>query len=139
MRASHLDNELSVVPFRYKYLKALHDILNSNEYLGISEVNMKTLPKTGYMVLMNGHPIAAGFLRRVEGGYAQIDTLTSNRYFGSQIRHLGIKLVVETLVNEAKTLKLKGIIAFTKDEGILKRAKEIGFIEPKETIIALKL
>ncbi len=134
-----MDNEVSIVPFRYKYLKALHDILSSNDYLNISEINMKSLPKIGYIALLNGHPIAAGFLRRVEGGYAQIDTLTSNKYFGSKIRHLGIKLVVDTLILEAKTLKLKGIIAFTKDEGILKRAKEIGFTEPEAKLIALKL
>lgn len=100
---------------------------------------MKTLPKIGYMALMNGHPIAAGFLRRVEGGYAQIDTLTSNKQFGSIVRHEGIKLIVDTLVNDAKDLKLKGIIAFTKDAGIIKRAEDIGFHVVEQSLIALRI
>lgn len=131
--------EISLIPFRYKYLKALHDLLNSNDYVGISDVNMKTLPKIGYIAMMNGHPIAAGFLRRVEGGYAQFDTLTSNRYFGSQVRHEGIKKVVDALVSDAKDLQLRGIIAFTVDSGIIKRAEDIGFQSLKHSVIALKL
>ncbi len=91
------------------------------------------------MALMNGHPIAAGFLRRVEGGYAQLDTLTSNKHFGSIIRHKGIELIVDTLVNEAKVLKLQGIIAFTSDGGILKRAESIGFHQVNQVLIGLKL
>lgn len=100
---------------------------------------MKTLPKIGYIALLGGHPIAAGFLRRVEGGYGQIDCLTSNAHFGSLVRHQGIQKVVNSLINEAKDLKLKGIIAFSKDAGIVKRAEDIGFHVVEQTIIALPL
>ncbi len=132
-------NEISLIPFRFKYLKALHDLLETNDYLGISEVNMKTLPKIGYIALMGGYPIAAGFLRRVEGGYAQLDTLTSNKTFGSIIRHEGIKLVTDQLLQDAKDLRLKGIIAFSTDSGILDRACKIGFTPHKHSVITLKL
>ncbi len=131
--------ELSIVPFRYKLLPALHDMLQSQNYQGISDINMNTIPKIGYMVLMNGHPIAAGFLRKLEGGLAHLDGLTSNAYFGSVIRHKAIELVVDTLIKEAKLLKLKGIIATTKDDGILKRAISLGFHVVPDTVISLKL
>lgn len=131
--------EVSIVPFRFKYLKSLHDLLESNDYLGISEVNMKTLPKIGYIALLNGHPIAAGFLRRVEGGYAQLDTLTSNKHMGSIIRHKGISKVVETLIQDAKDMQLRGIVAFSRDPGVLKRAADLGFKELDNKLIALKL
>ncbi len=134
-----LDKELSIIPFRFKYLSTLHDLLNSNNYIGISDVNMKTLPKIGYIALLGGHPIAAGFLRRVEGGYAQLDTLTSNKMFGSLIRHQGIELVVNHLIQDAKDLRLKGIIAFTTDDGILERADQRGFTTLTHSVIALKL
>lgn len=134
-----MDNELSIIPFRFKYLSTLHELLNSNDYLGISEVNMKTLPKIGYIALMGGHPIAAGFLRRVEGGYAQFDTLTSNKHFGSLVRHKGIELIVDHLLQDAKDLRLKGIIAFTTDDGILDRADKMGFKTLTHSVIALKL
>jgi len=131
---------MNLVPFKFKYLSLLHELLKSNDYLGISEVNMKTLPKIGYMALINDHPIAAGFLRRVEGGYAQLDTLTSNKLFGSQLRHEGINLVVNELIEESKRLKLHGIIALTKDEGVISRSKKLDFSElPEQRLIVKKL
>lgn len=100
---------------------------------------MKNLPKIGYLAVLNSQPIAIGFLRRLEPCYAQIDTLVSNGYFGSQIRHQGIELVVNALLEEAKSLKLKGIVAHTADSGILKRAQELGFKPILQTIIGLDL
>ncbi len=100
---------------------------------------MKMLPKIGYITLMNKQPIAAGFLRRVEGGFGQMDTLVSNPYFGSQIRHIGINKVVDLLIDEAKTLKLHGVIGFTPDAGILKRAIDRGFHTVEQVFIALPL
>lgn len=139
MRRDHLDKEISIIPFRFKYLSTLHDLLKTNDYLHISTVNMKTLPKIGYIALLGGHPIAAGFLRRVEGGYAQIDTLTSNKNFGSLVRHQGIKLVVDTLLQDAKDLKLHGIIAFSTDDGVLSRAEQLGFKSLPHSLIALNM
>ncbi len=136
---NQLSNEISLVPFRFKYLKALHDLLESNNYQGIEVVNMKTLPKTGYIALMNGHPIAAGFLRRVEGGYGQLDTLTSNKHFGSIIRHQGIQLVTDALIQDAIDLRLHGLMAFSSDQGVLKRSVDKGWTEIKQTIMAVNL
>lgn len=132
-------NEISITPFKFKYLPMLIELLESNKFEFTSQINMKSLPKTGYIAFYGNQPIAAGFLRRVEGGIAQIDTLTSNPYFGSQIRHEGIRVVVDSLIEDAKDLKLQGIIAFTKDEGVLNRAKSIGFNVVDQTIISLKL
>lgn len=100
---------------------------------------MKTLPKIGYIALYNGYPIAAGFLRRVEGGYAQIDTLTSNPTFGSIIRHKGIDAIVNSLIEEAKVLKLHGIIALTQETNIILRATDKGFHLVEHKVLALPL
>lgn len=99
----------------------------------------KTLPKLGFIAYSGEMPIAAGFLRRVEPCYAQIDTLVSNAYCGSIIRHEGIHKVVHNLIAEAKRLKLKGIIAHTGDVSTLKRAEVLGFHIVPQTIIALSL
>lgn len=117
----------------------LLELLDSQKYLGINNITMRTLPKIGYIALLNNQPIAAGFLRRVEPCYAQLDTLCSNAYFGSQIRHEGIKKVVDELIADAKRLNLEGILASTKDSGVLKRAESIGFHVVPETLIALPL
>lgn len=89
--------------------------------------------------MMNKTPIAAGFLRRLEPCFAQIDTLASNAYLGSQVRHTGIAKVVDQLIMDAKALKLQGIISHTKDSGVLKRAEALGFHLIDEKIIALPL
>lgn len=113
-------------------------MLKDREYLAISTVNMKTLPKIGWMTLLNKQPIAAGFLRRVEGGYAQLDTLVSNPYYGSLIRHEGIDKVVKALIDDAKDLKLHGIIAFSSDSGVLSRAETLGFTQINQSLIVLR-
>ena len=131
--------EIDIVPFRFKHFQALIDMLESQNYQGIQDIKMKTLPKIGYLAMYNGYPVAAGFLRRVEGNIAQLDGLTSNAYLGSIVRHHGVKAVVDTLIHDAKRLKLDGIIATTADEGVLKRAAELGFTLIPQKIIGLKL
>lgn len=130
--------EINIEPFKFKHLPMLLDILNSQDYNGISDITMQTLPKIGYIAIMNNQPIAAGFLRRVEPCYAQLDTLCSNKMFGSIIRHSGITKIVDELLREAKSLKLEGVIAHTKDDGILARAKLIGFHIIEQTVIGIK-
>lgn len=138
MQEQLLDN-VDLLPFKFKHLCQLHDILNSQKYLGISEIKMKTLPKIGYIALLNKQPIAAGFLRRVEPSFAQIDTLCSNAMFGSKIRHIGITKVVDALLQDAKSLKLDGILALTKDEGTINRALSLGFHIVDQKVIGLMI
>lgn len=115
-------------------------MLESNEFLGVSGITKSTLPKIGYICLLGDYPLAAGFLRRVECDIvAQIDGLTSNPEFGSILRHQGINMIVESLIQDAKQLKLQGIIAFTKDKGILDRAKVMGFKYLTESLISLTI
>lgn len=131
--------EISIVPFRFKYLDMVIELHGSQNYAGIEHICMKNLPKVGFVAMIGGQPIACGFLRRVEGGFAQMDTLASNAYFGSKIRHAGITMVVAALIQEAKRLKLRGIISFSKDNGVLKRAETVGFHKVDQTLIALPL
>lgn len=111
----------------------------SQKYLTITDINMRTLPKVGFIAYLGDQPIAAGFLRRLEPCFAQLDTLVSNAHFGSTVRHQGVSLVVEALISEAKALKLEGIIATTVDEGTLKRAVSLGFKVVNQHLIALPL
>lgn len=134
-----MDSDISVVPFKFSYLPMLYDMLKSQQYLDISQIRMSNLPKIGYIALLNKQPVAAGFLRRVEGGYGQIDGLTSNAYLGSIIRHQGISKVVNSLLSEAKSLRLEGVLAITKDQGVLKRGIELGFTVVEQTLLALPL
>jgi hypothetical protein len=53
------------------------------------------------------------------------------------MRHEGVTAVVEAIIESAKQLKLKGIISFTRDKGILDRAKAIGFKDNDQHVITL--
>jgi hypothetical protein len=129
---------ISVVPFKHKYFKALIAAMRDQNYDQIDFITMKTLPKVGWVALLEGtnEILAAGFLRRVEGGYGQFDTFVTNPYFGSKIRHLALEAVINALLSDAETMGLTGILAITKDEGIKKRALEIGFSVIPHTLLA---
>jgi hypothetical protein len=131
--------EINLIPFKHKHLPLVLELLKSRQYVGISDITTKTLPKIGYIAMLGDQPVACGFLRRLEPFYAQLDTLSSSAYFGSDIRHLGINKCVFALIDDAKRLKLKGIISHTSDPGILSRAQSIGFHIVEQTIIAKPL
>lgn len=103
-------------------------MLGYNKLDNKNAITMKTLPKIGYIAFYNKVPVAAGFLARVEPNMGMLDSFTSNPYLGSQIRHEALKLVIDTLIDDAKRMKLKRIIAMSKDSGILNRALELGFV-----------
>lgn len=111
------------------------------DYQGdMSEFEYACLPKIGYMAFLDKHPLAAGFLRRVEGDLvAQMDNLVSSPHFGSIIRHKAISLIVDQLKLDGKSLNLKGIYAFTIDDSIMDRAKATGFINLNHVVLGLKL
>jgi hypothetical protein len=120
-------------------MQMLLDMHDSQKYPDMLTLTYKTLPKIGYIAYKDKMPIAAGFLRRLEPCYAQIDTLVSNAYCGSLLRHEGIQKVVDALISEAKRLKLQGIISFTKDSGTIQRAVDIGFRISPQAVIVLPL
>ena len=132
-------DEISLTPFKFRHYNDLISLLESQNYPNIKLITFLTLPKTGYIAYLGKEPIAAGFLRRLEPCYAHLDTLISNGYFGSKVRHEGVSKVVDALILEAKRLKLEGIVATTKDAGVLKRAEGLGFKVVPQTIIALEV
>ncbi len=121
---------------QFDTLLALH---MSQDYKALDTVLPETLPAIGFIAYDMATPIAAGFLRRVEGGYAQIDTLVSNGSLSSQMRHEGITAIVSALVSVAKSLELRGIVSFTEDKGTLMRAESIGFHARPHCVLVLPL
>lgn len=118
----------------------LIDALSSQRFPGIEHISHTTLPKIGYTANVNGLRGAAyGFLRMVEGGYAQIDTLTTHTKFSSEDRNKAISAVVDALIDIAKTINLKGIVCFTDNESVITRAKKLGFSVLNHTVIGKTL
>lgn len=123
-----------------KHMEALKDMHKSHNYSFMSDISEDGLPKIGFIVYSNTEfqYIAAAFLRIVEGGYAQVDTIVSNPMLTADVRHEGINLLANKLIETAKELKLKAIYAFTVDKSIIVRAKKAGFSVIDHMIIARK-
>lgn len=131
--------DVQVVPFKFKHYQQLLDMHASQKSPLTQVLTYRTLPKIGFIAFLGDQPIAAGFLRRLEPCYAQLDTLVSSAHFGSSVRNAGVSLVVDALIEQAKQLKLEGIIALTKDKSILMRAEGLGCHMVNESIVALSL
>lgn len=126
-------------------LAAIIFMHESQKYLNIMHIVQEMLPAIGYVAFDYnedgiGTPVAAAFLRMVEGGFAQLDTLVSNAAKPSEMRNEGISKCVDKLILEAKNLKLHGILATTKDETTIARALSLGFhVVTEQKLIALSL
>lgn len=132
-------DKIRLYEFKHKHLSMLLEMLVDQGH-PLDHINMRTLPRIGYIAMLDNIPIAAGFLRRVEGDVvAQIDGLTSNPHFGSIIRHHGIEQVLNTLLEDAKRLNLKGVYAFCLDPSAIARANKMGFKAVDHTTLALIL
>lgn len=126
--SDHLDNsEILITPFTSEHLRAVRDLYESRDYANIESVTLSNLPKLGFVAYLGEQPVAAGFLRMVEGQIAYMDSLVSNSRLSSGIRHEAFKKVVSGLIEEARSMKLLGIIGSTSDEGMLRRAVDVGF------------
>lgn len=124
-----------------KHLEPLEMMHIAHEYKDMEAISQEVLPNIGYICYSNQEYqyVAAGFLRMVEGGYAQIDTLVTNPAIEPSIRHEAINLLVSTLIQRAKELKLKGIYALTLQKDIIERAEATGFRVIDHKVVALRL
>lgn len=131
--------EIQAYQHSYDYFQILQMLLESQDYKDMEYVTPESLPEIGFLVSDSATHIAMGFLRRVEGGYAQIDGLTTNKSLSSETRHQGLTLLVDTLIKTAKDLNLLGIICFSNDCSTIERAEAIGFRVIGSSVISLRL
>ena len=71
--------------------------------------------------------VAAGFLRKVEGGYGLLDGYITNKNYPSQGRDIALDLLTKELLRMCKLLKIRQIFAFTNHSTIIERALAFGF------------
>ena len=72
-----------------------------------------SLPEYGVIVLDKSGPIAAGFLRRIEGSMGMLDSYITNPLSLKEDRQIALRLVTKHLVNVSETLGIHKLIAFT--------------------------
>lgn len=130
---------LSVKKYTKKYKSIVRELHITNGITDLAFLDNYHLPRHGIIVSIGDIPVAIGFLRMVEGGFAQFDSFVTNGYESSENRHLALSALIVHLTQKARLLGLKAIIAHTSDNGLLSRAEAIGFKVIPQTIIGLSL
>lgn len=97
------------------------------------------VPMHAFIVSNNNDPIAAGFLRLIEGRNAIFDFLVTNPEAPSTYRDVAIGLVGEEIIKAARKRKIKRIIAYSIDTGTLTRAVRSGYVQLPHKLVALDL
>lgn len=116
----------------YVLLKS-RDMHNPNQHI-------ENLPSYGLMVYSNDVPVAAGFLKMIEGGNSAIlDSLITNGDLPAEQRDLALDLLVENILIDAKRLGIKHLLAFSSDKNTLVRATRFGFAQLEHHVITLPL
>lgn len=109
------------------------------ESRGMNPAIVRELPEIGYLALNGSEYVAAGFLRKAEGNYGIADGFVTNPEINGTLRNEGLDEVLKQIISKAKQLRLKVIIAWTKDFNTLSRAKRHGFEEIPNAAMALDL
>jgi hypothetical protein len=93
------------------------------------------MPAIGFVAYSNSVPVAMAFLRRVEGGFGQLDGLCSNPEASGEDRNLSIDAVVDQVFIAASELNIKSLTATSVHNGTLERSLKHGFSELPHTVI----
>lgn len=125
-----------IIPFkRSKHKKYYQKLIANRDLPDYSH----DLPKFGLIALHNNEPIAIGFLRKMEGGYAMMGEYMTNPQSLPEVRDRALDLITYKLIKIAKSSGLKGIMAFTKEQNIIDRATKHGFVVTPDKFIAILL
>ena len=126
---------VNITSYQKSYFDLLVGMYQSQYSADEDYILPETLPEIGYMAFEGAIPVCAGYLRRVEGGYAQIDGLVSNADVDSDIRHEHMTKLVDKLIEDAVNLGIIGLVCYTDNQDVLKRAKGLGFIVTSKIVI----
>lgn len=96
---------------------------------------MNELPKLGYVVYEEDAFIAAGFLRKCEGGHALLDSYITNPAMPSAIRDKALDMITEKLLKWGDANGLRQIITMSLDENTLKRSQRHGSIPTEYKVL----
>ena len=84
---------------------------------------------SGVIAYNNEKEIASGFLYKTNSAICWLEYIVTNPKTTSEERNLGIKTVIEQLSIKAKELGYEAIFSSIKNENLINKYKELGFIE----------
>lgn len=122
-----------------KYVETKHGEVLKSWLYGHKVPMPSEVPEIGRVVYQGDMPVAMTFLRRVEGGYAQVDGLCSNPEAASETRDKALDTVINHILRDAKSIGITQIISFTQNEHTLLRAIRHGFAKYPAALVVLDL
>lgn len=115
---------MECVPYSVRYQAQVVSWLSKR---GLEERLAYDLPATGFMVFKDGHGVATGFIRRIEGDMGMVDGYLTNPDAHWEDRDKALDLLTKAIIDKAIELKMKSILAFTKDFNTLTRSLRHGY------------
>jgi hypothetical protein len=97
------------------------------------------LPHFGYICFQGPMPVAVAFLRQIEGDMGMFEGLCSNPECGPELRSEAIDGLIQQLIETARGIGIKSVLAWSKDKNTLERSLRHGFKEDISTMITLDL
>ena len=98
------------------------------------------MPAIGVVAYVDGKEVAMAFLRRVEGGFAQLDGLVTDETAPGAHRHEAIEAAVQAIVSKAKELGIKSLMATSQHKNTVMRACSLhGFTIEPTVVLSLNL
>jgi len=122
-----------------KYNKAWNPLLKSWLSARDQDTGTDELPEIGYLAMCDNLPVAAGFVRRCEGGYGILDSFVTNPDAPSEIRNEALDLLASRLIEVAKNSNIKKLLASSLDKNTIERSIRFGFKALPHTLLGLKI
>lgn len=120
-----------------KHMFMLSKILRSHK---VNPPKLTQMPQYGFVAIDDSAQIiASAFIRRVEGGFCQLDGLATDPEKDPVSRNTAINCVLMAVYLKAKELGYKEIMAFSMDNSTLLRSERHGFVKLPHALIALDL
>lgn len=97
------------------------------------------LPEYGLIAFEQGEVVAAGFIRRIEGPYAMLDSYITNAKVLSEVRDLALDRITDKLIKWTASHQITKVISFTADKNTIVRAEKHGLIPMPNHLFQLKV
>ncbi len=110
--------------FKDTDLKHINDFFVKRE---TKAIELGVLPQHGLIAFEAGIPIAAGFLRCVEGQMAMLDSYITDPLADAALRDIALGRLTAKLIKLAKANNINKLMAFSVDKNTLLRACNHGF------------
>ncbi len=127
---------MKLVRFTHKHLPYVEEMLTLRD---MDKAILKDLPQIGYICFHHEVPIAIGFLRRMEGPYAILDSYMTNPHLDADIRNTALDKITESLLYYAKKNNVIKVLAFSLDSNTIQRALRHGFVQHSHVFTSLTL